>query len=125
MMSEHEVDGRLNKRYIGTKYEQEAAKYLENRGYRILARNYRCRQGEIDLIAAHEGYLVFVEVKFRSDARKGYGSEAVDVRKQRRIIRCAAWYMGREQIPENTPCRFDVLSFLGEQPTLIQNAFEL
>lgn len=115
----------MNKRRIGAKYEQKAVEYLETKGYRILERNYRCRQGEIDLIALHENYLVFVEVKYRSDARRGYGSEAVNVQKQRRIIRAASWYMIREHIPPDQPCRFDVLSFLGEHATLIQDAFEL
>lgn len=115
----------MNKRLIGTAYEQKAVEYLEEQGYTILVRNYRCKQGEIDLIARHQGYLVFVEVKYRSGTGSGYGSEAVDYRKQRRIIRCAVWYMAREHVPEDQPCRFDVVSFLGEKVSLIQNAFEL
>lgn len=115
----------MNRRYIGEKYEQKAVEYLEKQGYKILEKNYRCKLGEIDLIASHENFLVFVEVKYRRDTRNGYGSEAVDFRKQQRIIRSASWYMAERRISQDRPCRFDVLSFLGERVTLIQNAFEL
>lgn len=112
----------MNKRIIGTLYETKAAEYLERAGYHILERNYRCRMGEIDLIALHQGYLVFVEVKFRKDAYAGYGAEAVDWRKQKRIIAAARWYLMEKHRGE-IPCRFDVLSFLGEEIQLIQDAF--
>lgn len=114
----------MNKRAIGTEYETVAAKHLERLGYRIVARNYRCRAGEIDLIARHGAYLVFIEVKYRADARNGYGAEAVDCRKQERIVRAARWYLMEKHIPENQPCRFDVVSFLGEEISVIENAFE-
>jgi putative endonuclease len=114
----------LNKRSVGTRYEEKAVQYLTQHGYQILERNYRCKLGEIDLIAREQDYLVFLEVKYRSDLRAGYGYEAVDFRKQQRIIRSALWYLNQHGIPENQPCRFDVLSFLGEEATLIRNAFE-
>jgi putative endonuclease len=114
----------LNKRSIGTRYEEKAVQYLLQQGYQILERNYRCRQGEIDLIARDGTYLVFLEVKYRHDLRAGYGYEAVDYRKQQRILHSALWYMRQHRIPENQPCRFDVVSFLGEEVTLIKNAFE-
>ncbi len=114
----------MNKRAIGTEYEMIAAKHLEKLGYEILARNYRCRAGEIDLIARHGGYLVFVEVKYRADARSGYGAEAVDHRKQERIVRVARWYLMEKHIPESQPCRFDVVSFLGAETSVIENAFD-
>lgn len=113
----------MNKRAVGAAYEAKAAKHLESLGYRILERNYRCRTGEIDLIAMHEGYLVFVEVKFRQDAHAGYGAEAVTWRKQQRIIRAAQWYLMEKRGGER-PCRFDVVSFLGEEIQVIQNAFQ-
>lgn len=114
----------MNKRSVGTEYEKKAAACLEKQGYRILERNYRCRLGEIDIIAESEGYLVFIEVKYRRNAETGYGYEAVDLRKQQRIIRAASWYMKQHGISQDKPCRFDVVSFLGEQVTLIRNAFE-
>lgn len=114
----------LNKRKTGTRYEQLAAQHLEEQGYQILERNYRCRQGEIDLVARDGKYLVFVEVKYRADGRAGYGMESVDPRKQRRIIRTAQWYLYEKHIWEDQACRFDVVSFLGEKITLIRDAFQ-
>ena len=55
----------MNKRKTGTAYEKKAAAYLKEKGYHILKRNYRCPLGEIDLIAEENGYLVFIEVKYR------------------------------------------------------------
>lgn len=115
----------MNRRTVGSQYEQKAAQYLEEQGYRILERNYRCKLGEIDLIARDGVWLVFVEVKYRLDARAGYGLESVDVRKQRRIARAASWYLYEKHIREDWPCRFDVVSFLGEEITLIKDAFQI
>ena len=114
----------MNRHAIGNRYEQQAARYLEEQGYRILERNYRCKLGEIDLIAGEGGYLVFVEVKYRTDEHTGYGFESVDVKKQRRIARAASWYLYERHIREEQPCRFDVVSFLGEDVTLIRDAFQ-
>ncbi len=114
----------MNKRSTGTAYEKKAQQYLRERGYRILASNYRCRAGEIDLVAEHGGYLVFIEVKYRADLHAGYGLEAVDGRKQRRILRAASWYLAQHG-GYDRPCRFDVVSFLGEEITLVQDAFQL
>ena len=59
----------MNKRMAGTEGERQAAEYLEARSFRILERNFRCTQGEIDIIGVHEGYLVFVEVKYRKNGQ--------------------------------------------------------
>lgn len=115
----------MNKRQTGTAYEEKAARYLEEKGYQILERNYRCRQGEIDLIARDGSCLVFIEVKYRRDDRLGYPAEAVDGRKQLHIQRAAAWYCYTHQIPEWHPCRFDVISITGEETEHIINAFEM
>lgn len=124
MREEKGIDYILNKRNIGSRYEQRAAQYLEEQGYQILERNYRCRLGEIDLVARDGNYLVFVEVKYRMDERAGYGLESVDVKKQRRIVRAASWYLCEKHIREGQPCRFDVVSFFGEELTLIKDAFQ-
>lgn len=72
----------MNRRKTGTFYEKQAARYLESRGYEILWHSYRCRFGEIDLVARDGAYLVFVEVKYRSGRAMGEGSCAVDARKR-------------------------------------------
>lgn len=115
----------MNKREIGTAYEDRAAQYLEQKGYQILERNYRCRQGEIDLVAMDGSYLVFVEVKYRSNRGKGHPAEAVNVRKQQRITRAAVYYCYKHRIPEDHPCRFDVVSILDSETEHIKNAFEM
>ena len=113
----------MNKRQTGSEYEGLAAKWLEGHGYQIVERNYRCRQGEIDLIAEKDGYLVFVEVKYRRSSEAGDPAEAVDARKQARILRTARYYMTRYHISEGTPCRFDVVAVLGSNVRLIRDAF--
>ena len=98
--------------------------YLKNSGYRIIRKNFYCKSGEIDIIAENEGYLCFIEVKYRDSTENGYPEEAVDMRKARRITRSAIYYMTRYGIPEDYPVRFDVVSILGREITLIKNAFD-
>lgn len=114
----------MNRREQGAYYENMAAEYLSRCGYRILARNFRCRLGEIDLVCRDGRYLVFVEVKFRSTARQGKAFMAVDSRKQHRISQVAAFYLTRYRLDESTPCRFDVVAIDGDEVTLIKNAFD-
>lgn len=113
----------MNKRQIGSRYEETAAAYLTEKGYCILERNFRCRQGEIDLICRHGRYLVFVEVKYRSHMTMGSPCEAVDARKQERIRKAAAYYLYSHGLGEDMPCRFDVVGILGSETELLQDAF--
>ena len=113
----------MNRRKTGAAYEEKAAAHLSGLGYEILERNYRCRQGEIDLIAKDGGTLVFLEVKYRRTASCWEPAEAVHAAKQRTICRVADYYRMRHQIPENQPCRFDVVAVLGEEIFLYRNAF--
>ena len=113
----------MNNRTTGTEYEQRAAAYLEQSGYEILMRNYRCRSGEIDLIARDGIWLVFTEVKYRRDAAKGLPEEAVDSRKQRRIYRAAQAFLQQYHVPPETPCRFDVVAIEGESIRHLPDAF--
>ena len=69
----------MNKRKTGQEQEAKAACFLKTQGYQILERNYRCKKGEIDLIAREGQYLVFVEVKYRSTNESGLPEEAVDL----------------------------------------------
>ncbi|MDO5590460.1 MAG: YraN family protein [Lachnospiraceae bacterium] len=112
-----------NKRALGTKFEKEAGAYLESLGYEILEYNFRCRSGEIDIIARDKEYLVFCEVKYRNGPLSGHPLEAVDVKKQKTIIRCAGVYLSQNGYL-NVPCRFDVIGITKEKTWHIQNAFE-
>lgn len=114
----------MNKRRLGKEYEDMASAYLMEQGYEIIEANYWCRSGEIDLIAREGGYLVFIEVKYRKDSDKGTPLEAVDFRKIKNITRVCRYYLYRNRIPQDYPCRFDVVSILGKEIILIQNAFD-
>lgn len=109
---------------IGRKYEEKAAELLEKQGYFILERNYRCKQGEIDLIGKEGEYLCFIEVKYRSGLSYGSPLEAVTKVKQRKISRTALYYLTKEGYPEDTSCRFDVVGISSDRAELIRNAFE-
>ena len=111
-----------NKRRTGTRYEQAAGFFLEQIGYEVLEYNYRCRFGEIDIIAKDGICLVFCEVKYRSGREKGSPLEAVDNRKQQRIFRCASHYLAGRGL-EDVPCRFDVIGIEGTAVTHNKNAF--
>lgn len=113
-----------NKRKTGAAYEQAAGYYLEQQGYVILQYNYRCRVGEIDLIAQDGDCLVFCEVKYRKNGKAGNPLEAVDKRKQYRIARCAQYYMMEKRLGDDIPCRYDVVGIEGSRLTLVKNAFE-
>ncbi|WP_236354783.1 YraN family protein [Konateibacter massiliensis] len=114
----------MNKRSIGEDYEKIAALYLKTEGYEILEQNFRCRRGEIDIIAKKDGYLRFVEVKYRSDERLGMPEEAVNYKKQHQISQTASYYLVRRGYSQETACCFDVVSILGNEIRLFKNAFE-
>ena len=111
-----------NKRTIGNEYEDRAVRYLENCGYVIVERNFYCKQGEVDIIAKDKEYLVFVEVKYRKDTKKGYPSEAVNYCKKKRIIKAAKYYLYKNGY-DNQAVRFDVISIIGDDIELIKDAF--
>jgi len=94
----------------GREAEDLACRFLRKRGARILERNYRCRLGEIDIIAQWADYLVFVEVRYRRSSRYGSGAETVTRRKQERVIRTAQFYLGSRSAARDKPARFDVIS---------------
>ena len=112
-----------NNRRVGEAQETRAILELQRRGYKILERNFRCRIGEIDIIALHKGYLVFVEVKYRKDTRSGCAAEAVGYKKQQNISRVADYYI-RTHCCKVPSCRFDVAALAGNQITIYENAFE-
>ena len=112
-----------NRRAAGAQREAMAADWLEARGYTILERNYRCRQGEIDLIGRDGRYLVFIEVKYRRDGRLGDPLEAVNARKQARILYTARNYLREKRYSLSTPCRFDVVAVRGNEISVLKDAF--
>ena len=115
---------RLNRREIGCGYEDAAASYLAEKGYRIVERNFRRRQGEIDLIARDGRYLVFVEVKYRKGRSSGTPLEAVSPLKQRQISKIALFYLNRYKLGEDQPIRFDVVGISPGGITHVENAFD-
>lgn len=94
---------------VGRRGEEAARAFLRRRGVRILAENFACAAGEIDLIGREGDTLVFIEVKARSSDAFGPPQFAVHLRKQRQIVRTAQWYLAAQRMPE-VPCRFDVLA---------------
>ena len=113
-----------NTRTTGTWYERKAADYLKRQGLFILKYNYRCRSGEIDLIARDGRYLVFVEVKYRNDNGSGCALEAVNPAKQRTICKVARHFLAVEYRCMDVPCRFDVIGIDDDKIHWIKNAFE-
>lgn len=104
---------------IGAIGEEIAADLLKQNGLVIVTRNFRCRYGEIDIVARDQKTLVFVEVKTRKSLRFGRPEEAVDYRKQARLRLMAAIYLKNTHIPQ-TSYRFDVCAIqLDEQNTLL------
>ena len=93
-------------RQSGTWGEAQAAAYLRRRGYALLAHSYRCRFGEIDLIARKSHTVCFVEVKLRSSTEFGLPREAVTAAKQERIRKTALCYLSEHEL--DCPARFDV-----------------
>jgi putative endonuclease len=100
--------GRDGRRALGCAGEDIACQELRRRGYEILARRFRTRCGEIDIVARQGGTFVFVEVKARSGQEFGGGAAAVTWRKQRRIARVAQEFLVRHGT-QDVPCRFDVV----------------
>lgn len=107
-----------NKQLLGAWGEVQAVDHLRMKGYAILACNYRCRLGEIDIIAKNSAYLVFVEVKLRKSSKYGEAKEFVDRRKQERIRQTAMLWLGEHET--DLQPRFDVIEIYapnGEKTT--------
>ncbi len=112
----------MNNRQLGQIGEDTAAEILRNKGYRILHRNYRCKHGEVDIIAAKGNLICFIEVKTRSSRDYGRPCEAVDNTKQQHIKRAASCYLremnGKGYVPAKIS--FDVMEIVAEH---IKGAF--
>ncbi|HET9480481.1 MAG TPA: YraN family protein [Candidatus Polarisedimenticolia bacterium] len=114
---------------LGLAGEALAERHLTSRGFRVVARRYRTRLGEIDLVVRRGTLLVFVEVRARRGARYGTAAESVHPLKQARLVRAAAGFLAANPQPEGDPlCRFDVVAITwpeGADPILdhIEDAF--
>jgi putative endonuclease len=119
---------REHQRAVGKAGEEAAVQYLLQRGYRILERNFRCRFGEIDLIARDGRTLAFIEVKTRRSQSFGPAASAVTFEKQRHLIKASQIYMAQKGKVDDL-CRFDVVTIdmhaHGLSIELIKDAFQL
>ena len=110
----------------GKQYEELACEHLRRHGLKLLTRNYHCRRGEIDLVMRDKDSLVFVEVRYRRQARYGSASESVNWHKQQRLIAAAEHYLLHEARTQPA-ARFDVVAISGAGADLelewIHNAF--
>ena len=116
----------IERQAFGKSGEDLAVRELERRGYAILARRYRTRHGEIDIVARDGATTVFIEVKARATAEFGTAAAAVTPLKQRRLASMAVDYVARHRLT-GRPCRFDVVAidFTGDRPsiTVYRSAF--
>ena len=119
--------GLVDRRGFGDEAESAAVRHLESQGYRVLDRNYLCRQGELDIVAEQGELLCFVEVRMRSTAAWGDPSHTVSGAKQRRVVKAALRYLFERRVHDRA-IRFDVISVLGRGPKAkvehIPNAFD-
>ena len=121
----------MNNYQVGMKGQQTAETFLQSTGYKIIAKNYRIKTGEIDLIVKSKNlqdYIVFVEVKYRRSLSHGLPREAVGFHKQKKIINTAMYYINSNNLNDYN-FRFDVLEILEQNNKFyanhIQDAFDL
>lgn len=102
---------------LGRAGEQRAVEHLLDLGYTILDRNWRCAQGELDIVALRGGCLAFVEVKTRRSERYGHPFEAVDARKRRRMWGLAhAWAVAHPDLARGRGIRLEAVGIIGDRP---------
>ncbi len=109
---------------VGVSSEDRAVDFLQRHGYRIVERNYRCKIGELDIIARDGETLVFVEVRSRRTNIYGSALEAVGPRKQRKVSRVAMQYLSWRR-PRFDTARFDVVAITGPEIVLVKDAWRL
>ena len=118
--------GRAYRQRLGARGEDRAAAWYRAAGYDVVARNWRCPEGELDLVVGRPGELVFCEVKTRSSDRFGAPAEAVTIAKQRRLRMLAARFLADHVLDAGTAgrtIRFDVVAVSGSAVDVIEAAF--
>ena len=122
------VNGHSSASAAGARYEDIALAHLERSGLILIARNYRCRYGEIDLVMRERDTVVFVEVRYRRGGRFGDGIDSVDAGKRAKLVRAASAFLAEHPRLAQAACRFDVLA-IGDHarlpPDWRRNAFEV
>jgi len=122
------MDTHSRKKEIGQKGEDRAVSYLKGLKYQILERNYRCKLGEVDIIARDNDTLVFIEVRTRSSLAFGLPQESINRKKRHQLSKVALEFMIRRKL-KNTSARFDIVAISlepgRERVDLIRDAFEL
>lgn len=113
-----------NKIQRGASAEDHATKLLVAAGYQIVERNFRCKAGELDIVARDGDVLVFVEVRSRSDDEHGSAAETIRRSKQRRVARVATHYLALVE-PVFEQCRFDVVAITAGDAILLKDAFRV
>ena len=110
----------------GKDAEQQALEHLQRQGLRLLAQNWLCKRGELDLVMLDGDTVVFVEVRYRQHAQWGGALASIDARKQQKLILAAQYFLQRESRWANHPCRFDVVTMDSTTPHLnwLRNAFD-
>ena len=120
--------GRGDTQRSGNAAEALARQLMEREGLRLIAQNWRCKRGELDLVMLDRDTVVFVEVRYRRYSAWGGALESVDLRKRQKLIRAAQLFLQQESRLAKHPCRFDVVA-LGQtgkdqEPNWIRNAFD-
>ncbi|QGY39929.1 YraN family protein [Pseudodesulfovibrio cashew] len=118
----------LPSRRRGEQGEEAAARFLKTRGFRVLERNWRYRQWELDLICRDRDTLVFVEVKTRAATTMGSPADGLGRRKRERLVKAASRYLSTKNLWD-MPCRFDFVAVVDREGSLevehVENAFDL
>ena len=121
------IHKRITTQLSGQRAEDAAEHFLQGHGLTTLARNFRSKRGEIDLIMRHGDTVVFVEVRYRRAMGFGSGADTVDYRKRKKLVAAAQHYLQGDAFARRAPCRFDVVGISGQAGTTfdwIRNAFE-
>ena len=113
-------------RTTGAHWEDAAQAQLLRAGLRLIARNWHCRHGELDLIMRDDDALVFVEVRYRGDAGHGDSAASIGPRKRAKLVHAAQMYLAAHPAMARLPCRFDVIAFDGSagDGSWLRNAFD-
>lgn len=119
-----------SRKALGSKGEKLAVKFLKRKGYKIIQHNYRCRLGEIDIVAEYDGAVIFVEVRTKRTEEFGIPQSSITAAKRSQVSKAALYYIMEKKLLGRS-CRFDVIAITfstdSHKPQIehIENAFEL